>query len=79
MIKDFWDIVICCRHIENYKNPTISQHIKIDLLESIGDHEAQTESFYNNVTNNDDLINKNDVTLPVNNDHSTINDNVSQN
>ena len=49
------------------------------LLETLDDHEAKTESFYNNVTHNDNVINKNDITLSVNNDHSMINDKVSQN
>ena len=48
-------------------------------METLDNHEAKTKSFYNNVTNNDNVINKNDITLSVNNDHSMINHNVSQN
>ena len=48
-------------------------------METLDDHEAKTESCYNNVTNNDNVINKNDIALSVNNDHSMINDKVSQN
>ena len=44
-------------------------------METLDDHKAKTESFYNN----DDEINKNDITLSVNDDHSMINDKVSQN
>ena len=62
----------------NDKNPTVSQQINIDLLEALDDHEAKTESFYN-LTNNDDVISENDIALSVNNDHSMINDYVSQN
>ena len=73
----FREIVTCCRDIGNYKNPTISQHINIDFLEILDDHKAKTESFYNNVTNNDNVINKNDISLSVYDDHSMINNKVS--
>ena len=70
----FGDIVTCCRDIGNYKNPTISQHINIGFLETLDDHEAKTESFYDNVTNNNDAINKSNIMLSFNDDHSMIND-----
>ena len=47
-------------------------------METLDDHKAKTESFYN-LTNHDDVINKNDIALSINNDHSMINDKVSQN
>ena len=75
----FWDIVTCCRDIGNNKNPTISQHINTDFLEALDDKEAKTESFHNNITNNGDVINKNEIILSVNDDHSTINDKMSRN
>ena len=74
----FCDVVICCRDIGNYKNTTISQQINKDLLETLENHEAKMESFYN-LANNDDIIIENDIALSVNNDHSMINENVSQN
>ena len=53
--------------------------MNIDLLKILDDHDAKTESFYNTVCNNDNIINKNNITLSVNDDHSMINDKVSQN
>ena len=38
----------------------------------------KTESFYN-LTNDDDVINENDIALSINNVHSMINNNGSQN
>ena len=48
-------------------------------METLDDHEAKTKSFYDNVTNNDDVINKYDIALSIDDDHSMINDKVSQN
>ena len=60
------------------QNPNISPQTNIDLLETLDDNEAKTESFYN-LSNNDNVINKNDIALSVNYAHSMINDNASQN
>ena len=72
-------MVTCCRDIGKNKNPTIFQLINKDLLETLGNYEATTESFYNNVTKNDDVINNNDITLSVPDNHSFINYNISHN
>ena len=70
----YCDIVTCCKDTGNYKNPTISQQINIDLLETLDDLEAKTESSYNNVTNNDDVKKNYHIALSVNDDYSIIND-----
>ena len=52
----------------------MTQHINIDFLETLDDHKVISTFIYNNVTNNDDVINKNDIILSVNDDYFTIND-----
>ena len=48
-------------------------------METLDGHQAKTESFYNNVSVNNKVVNKNDISLSVNIDHSMINDKISQN
>ena len=61
------DMVTCCCDIGISKNPSISQQIYINLLETLGNHEAKIESLDNNVTSNSDDIKDNNVVLSLTN------------
>ena len=62
-------------HTQQY---LLTQYRAIDSFETWGDHEVKTQSFYNNVTNNANVINTNDVTFSGTYDHSIIKNMISQ-